>query len=297
MWNMNYTKPFKYISEIVECQSISAAAERLHIQQPALSKYLKNVEKEIGGEIFDRSTNPISITEIGKCYLETAQKVIDADNQLQKQIADIHNKNTKIKVGISPSRAPYLLPVIIKEFIKFEPNVQIVIVEGNMSELDCGLAEGKLDLIISLFDEDTKKFEKIDLFTESLYLAVSPVFKSLSFKEAINNLRLISSGRGTVLSDILKCNAENSSLIECQNITTAFELVKADVGAAIVPSYLLDYGATAGVSFIDIPEGVSDNCHRKISIFYRRGQYLSSAEKKFIDCCVSVTKNKVLNIK
>ena len=289
---MDYTKPFKYISEIARCQSISTAAEKLNIQQPALSKYLKKVENELGVELFDRSTNPITLTSAGECYIKTARKIIDADNQLQKQIADIQNNDSNIRVGISPSRAPYLLPVILKNYIENFPDAKVTVIEGTTEELNTGLLHGDLDLIISVEDSGTKDFERVELFTESIFLAVSKSNKTLSFSEAFNKLDIISSGHGQLMTDILDTMPEHNSVIECQNTITALELVRSNIGAALVPSYMADYGNTDGLSFINLPEKFADCSQRTVYIFYRKEQFLSSAEKAFIESSVSATKIK-----
>ena len=60
---------FKYIKAIAEMRSISAAAESLGISQPALSSHLKKLEGEVGAVLFDRSRQPLELTEAGKAYL------------------------------------------------------------------------------------------------------------------------------------------------------------------------------------------------------------------------------------
>ena len=286
---MDYTKPFRYISEIAQCQSISAAAEKLNIQQPALSKYLKKVENELNAELFDRSTSPIALTEAGRCYLSAAQKVIDADNQLQKQISEMQNNDITIRVGISPSRAPYLLPVILNSFFTGEQHAHIAVFEGTTSELNASLAQGNLDLTISLLEDETKDFEHVELFRESVFLAVENKHRDLSFKEAFDTLDIIASGKGQLLTDLLDILPEHSSLIECQNSITALQLVRADLGAALVPSYMADYGNTESISFIPLPEALIRSVQRTICVFYRKEQFLSSAEREFIRCSVSAT--------
>lgn len=69
-------KKLKYIITIAECRSISKAACELFISQPSLSSILSNMEKDLGVSLFDRSTNPISLTYAGEKYVETAKKYL-----------------------------------------------------------------------------------------------------------------------------------------------------------------------------------------------------------------------------
>ena len=285
---MDYTKPFKYISEIACCQSISLAAEKLNIQQPALSKYLKKVENELGVELFDRSTNPITLTTAGEFYLKTAKKVIDADNQLQKQIAEIQSNSQDVRVGISPSRAPYLVPAILKEYSRKVPDANVVIIEGTTNELNTKLSHGDLDLIISLSDVDTKDFEHVKLFDELVLLAVPKGAKARSINDVFSDLNIIASGKGQLMTDLLDIMPDHVSTIECQNTITALSMVRAGIGAALVPSYMSDYGSDDGIEFRDIPSRLSSNTRREVCIFYRREQFLSTSEKIFIECAKEI---------
>lgn len=290
---MDCIKPYRYISKIAECSSISLAAESLEIQQPALSKYLKKVELELNVELFDRSTNPIRLTDAGKCYLETAQAIIDADNQLHKHISEILNTDFVIHVGISPSRAPYLLPDILNFFYKNNPNTHISITEENTTILVSDLANGNLDLIISLIDEETNNFECIKLFDESVILAVPESCNFTSFEEVISKVNIISSAKGQYMANLLDIMPEHKSLIESQNMVTALPLVREGIGAALLPSYMADYGKEEGIRYISIPEKYSENIHRQIGIFFRKEQFLSSSEKAFIEAAVKATKKEV----
>ena len=66
-----------YVYEVYKEQSFSKAAENLYIAQPALSSMIKKIETKIGMPLFDRSTSPIQLTECGKKYIKTAEKIMD----------------------------------------------------------------------------------------------------------------------------------------------------------------------------------------------------------------------------
>ncbi|MGL5314367.1 MAG: LysR family transcriptional regulator, partial [Peptostreptococcaceae bacterium] len=70
------SKKLNYIITISELQSISKAAAQLFISQPSLSNIVSNLEKELGIKLFNRTTNPISLTYAGERYIETAKKIL-----------------------------------------------------------------------------------------------------------------------------------------------------------------------------------------------------------------------------
>ena len=119
---MSYLKNFEYVSAIDEYGGISGASEFLNIAQPALSRYLKKLEGELGVELFDRSKLPLAPTEAGKRYINAGKKIISIERQLEKELSEIKDeKNSLIKVGVSPSRAPYIIPAIIEAYREKNP--------------------------------------------------------------------------------------------------------------------------------------------------------------------------------
>lgn len=114
---MDGLKSFEYVLTIAETSSISEAAESLGIAQSALSRYILKLEKEIGVELFDRTTLPIILTEAGRYYVEAGKKILDVNRQLEKRLEDVKtHKNLEIRIGTGPSRAPALMPLILDSF-------------------------------------------------------------------------------------------------------------------------------------------------------------------------------------
>lgn len=320
---MKYINQFTYVLEVAKTSSITIAAENLSLTQPALSKYLKKLESELGIEIFDRSTNPISLTDAGERYVEAARRIIDTDNQLSKQLEQIkRDQNAIIHVGISPSRAPYLLPEIIRRFREADKQTRIIIDECGTKELNEKLSHGDLDLIISISDDDTSCFEKTDLLNESIMLAVPESLLDIAqpdddTRDALNILRsspIISGGKGQkmweMLNDIQTQIGGEDALVECQNMVTAMALVQAGVGVMLVPSYmakgksgesddkgnLLDAVCFLPLDLKEYPTLV-DETNRKVCLFYRKEQFLSKSEKGFIRCAIEATKAAVSSYK
>lgn len=286
---------------IANTGSISRAADELRIAQPTLSKYIQKLEKNIGIELFDRSTIPIRLTTAGELYVTAGKKMIDDDRQLQKQLQEVkYNQNLELKVGISPSRAPYLMPSLLSQYQATENSGKVIIQEVTVAELKERLITGDLDLIISLADEGTASFESVDLFDETILLAVPRVLDNHSTpEEMLLTLPHISIGRGqymwNVMETVLHALGGKEPAIECQSIESAMALVRQGIGAMLVPSYIRDYGSdkqNKNVHFyqllLDQYPFLKSTTKRKVSLFYRREQFLTQAEKSFIKCAKEV---------
>lgn len=294
---MSFLKKYEYVIAVEKYGSISQAAQALDIAQPTLSKYLKKTEIELGVELFDRSANPIRLTAAGELFVQTGKRMLDLDRQFQKQLDEIkYNKNSVVRVGISPSRSPYMMPAIIEAYRKSNPKGRLVIEERTTKELSDRLLKGDLDLIVSLKNEDTDVFEAIDLFQETILLAVvekNPV-SGASLADILQSYPLISVGKGqamwVTLQDIAKKIGVREPDIECQSIESALALVKRGLGVMIVPSYIRDFGTyeqNKNVTFVPLaqiaPSFVTSHT-RTVALCYRKEQFLSQAEKTFIAC-------------
>lgn len=299
---MSYLKKYEYVIAVSKFGGISQAAESLKISQPTFSKYIKKVEEELGVELFDRSSLPIRLTKAGECFVEAGKRFMDLDRQLQKQLEEIKSNNSSVvRVGISPSRSPYMMPRIIELYKKKRPNGRIIIEERTTSELNKRLTEGELDLIISLLDKETECFEGVELFEEEILLAVSKdiVSEKATAKDVLMSATLINVGKGQAMWELLNEIVDDMGIcqpeIECQSIESALALVKRGIGAMIVPSYIARESKNeqnCSLRFLPIINNHIRDYRRKVSLFYRKEQFLTQAERDFVDCVVRLEKIK-----
>ncbi len=120
-------KKLKYVLTVAEVQSISKAAAILYISQPSLSHVISNLEMELGIQIFNRTTTPISLTYAGERFVETAKEILNMNNKLKKEFSDISNaRKGKIAIGIPSLRGSFMLPHILPVFHKEYPGIELV---------------------------------------------------------------------------------------------------------------------------------------------------------------------------
>ncbi len=306
---MDRIKSFEYVVAIAETGSISEVADSFGIAQSALSRHIINLEKEIGIELFDRTTLPILPTEAGQYYVETGHKILDLKYQLEKRIEDLRtHKNMEIRVGTGPSRAPALMPIILKEFSSLNPNVRVLTDECRTAELAERLINGKLDLIITFMDHSTDGFSLEELFEEKVELAVHNVYVP-QVKEKLENgsvdisrlsIPFVSLHKGQQLRNALEILTKGTAkpLYTCDYQESTMALVKHGFGATLVPSYwkLIDNSSDILYFPIIIPTDLSLTeknrlmaiINRRIGIFYRKEQFLSDAEKAYISAAKKV---------
>ena len=295
---MNPIRQFKFIIEIARYGSISRAAEFLHLSQPTLSKYLTNLEKQLGVELFDRTTLPIRLTPAGEKYIEAGQKIVDTHRQLEKDLDEIKTgENSEIVLGISPSRAPYILPILLREFQQINKYAKVIVRERTTKQLNDDLLRGDIDLCLSLLTDSSRQFERIELFRESVCLAVPERFSDLDVMDVLKTVPVISTGAslrlGRLISDIIDNIDAPRPMVEIQSIESALSLVKTGYGALLVPSYIAKYNNSGKVAFKDLPDNISNNLQsefvRSVCIFYRKEHRLTDAQKDMIAACKKIS--------
>lgn len=287
-------KQFEVVLTIAACGSISKAAKKLKIAQPTLSKYLANVEKEMNTELFDRKTVPVRLTEAGERFLRAGKQILDEYSKLCRDIAKLSDSSPDvIRVGMSPTRAHYILPSLMREFRCMNSDTKVIIRETTTSQLNTELSRGELDLIISLKYDGTKQFDSVSLFYEDIVLAVPKKYKSFGAEQVLRECPFISVGAGLRMSDVLRDVLSDfggkEPAIEAQSIESVVSLVNQGLGATLVPSYVSEYGGYENIVFDELPESVKKRfvgeLGREVCVFYRTESLLSSAEKDFIEAC------------
>ena len=291
---MKNIKQFEVVMEIARSGSISKAAEVLNVKQPTLSKFLLKCESDLGFELFDRTTIPIKLTPAGERFINAGQKIIDAYHQLEKEIADAkNNKKSIVKIGISNSRAPYMLPKILKRFSEECPDCKIIIKEDTTSNLVNELYTGSLDLIISLLSDGTRNFLFENLFNETILLACPKTLEHLDVLDIIKNKPLINSCKGqrmwNLTNMIINEVGSIEPVIECKSIGLGMSFVNKGLGSMLAPSYFAKDNKYENVVFKELPINIKNivgsEIERKVCVFYRKKQFLTTGEKKFIEIC------------
>jgi len=160
----------EYIIALDKTQNFSKAAESCYVTQATLSTMIKRLEEELEVVLFDRKSNPIITTDCGKEIVEMAQKTVFYAGQIKNLAQNIKgNIEGKVKVGVIPTIANNLLPIIIKPLLDKYPQLQLDVVEITTDHILKQLKEGMIDVgIISTPFKTGADFEEEILYYEKL---------------------------------------------------------------------------------------------------------------------------------
>lgn len=163
----------KYVLEVYREKSFSKAAGKLYISQPSLSATVKKEEEELGTPIFDRSVNPIRLTETGEAYIRVASGIEDLELQFASYMEDRRNLKTgSITIGGSNLFVSYILPPLISEYMASFPALTVTLREEDSAHLTGRLLADELDLVMDNSLLDPTLFEQILFCHEYLLLTV-----------------------------------------------------------------------------------------------------------------------------
>ena len=170
-------KDIEYIYAVYKERSFSKAARRLFISQPSLSAAVKRAEQEAGVALFNRSTNPVSLTEAGEYYIKSAEKIMEIEREMREHFAALaEGGQSRLRVGSSMFFCSYVLPDIVEAFRSEHENIVVTLSEGNSSVRAERLKDGELDFILEAELPDKNIFESVVWTTEQIILTVPASF-------------------------------------------------------------------------------------------------------------------------
>ena len=142
-------KHMQYVLTVLKEGSFTSAAKKLYVSQPSLSQIIKTAESNLGAPIFNRSTEPITLTPAGQLYVEAARQVTTISTNLVMQVEELSNEEFgKIRLGISVQRGMELLPELYPRFKKRFPHVEIELHEQGSATMEKSVLEGEVGIAL-----------------------------------------------------------------------------------------------------------------------------------------------------
>jgi DNA-binding transcriptional LysR family regulator len=301
----------EYIYEVYKEQSFSKAAQNLYISQPALSSFIKKIEKRLGCCLFDRSSNPITLTEAGKEYLRSAEKIMDIENRFENYLSHMNQLKTgRLSLGASNGFASFILPGIITRFTDKYPCIKVNLVEANSPQLESRLFAGEFDFVFDNNPRNELIYDEHFFCQEHLLLSVPKKFLSnqkvtayqLSLDDVKHDRHIDASTQAVPLSTFAqdpcillregndtriradKIFSENNIkpqiVLELDQLATAYNIACSGMGFTLISDTLArKTNLLSDMFFYKL-----DSIHtiRNISFYNKKNKYLTKAMEEFI---------------
>ena len=140
----------KYTLAVAEHGNFTTASDKCFVTQPTLSMQVQKLEEELGVVIFNRSTKPLQVTEIGQKVLFQAKKIVEESSRMNDVVSEEKGIiGGTLKVGIIPTVSSTLLPLFLNIFTKKHKNVELKIEEFNTETINQKLEDNTIDCAIA----------------------------------------------------------------------------------------------------------------------------------------------------
>ena len=299
------SRQLQYAIVLSQILNISQAAEKLNISQPALSKQILSLEKELGVVLFERNTTPLSLTAAGESFIHAAKEILFKEQELKRSMQDFKSGDKgRLVIGISPFRASYFLSDVISELNKHYPALQVVLKEANSTQLQKETIDGHVDFTVMNLPVDEALLDAEPLEPEPIVLAVPEKFaEGFKIKSAnidgypiielseCKDIPFIALSKTQELRRLFDKLCASSNIApnittEVVGITTAWSLAQAGIGATVLPLRFIEGNKICENMMIFSLENAASV--RKPAIVTRRGQHLS----KYAKTAINLIKNR-----
>ncbi|APO77760.1 transcriptional regulator OxyR (plasmid) [Rhizobium etli 8C-3] len=269
-------KQLRYFEALARQGHFGRAADVCSISQPALSMQIKELEETLGTELFERGARQVRLTNFGEAFglrvrdiLRSVDELADLARASQDQLVG------RLRIGVIPTVAPYLLPAIIGNLTRINDGLEIHVRETLTSKLVHELAEGRLDTAIVALPVSEPSLTEVALFSENFVL-VRPSEdegKPVPNREALREMRLLLLEEGHCFRDqaLSFCNLHSAlprELLDGSSLSTLVQMVSAGIGVTLIPEMAV--GVETRSASVSVAHFESVQPSRTIGMIWRK---------------------------
>jgi LysR family hydrogen peroxide-inducible transcriptional activator len=235
-------RQLRYFDALARHSHFGRAAEACAISQPALSMQIKELEEALGGLLLERSARQVALTRLGEELAQRARGILSSVDELGDFARASQDRLAgRLRVGMIPTIAPYLLPRIISNLTRLHPELDIRVRETLTPKLIQELAEGRLDVAIVALPVSEPSLTEVALFTEN-FLLVRPRKDEgtpVPSKEMLREMRLLLLEEGHCFRaqalSFCKMQSSPREMLDANSLSTLVQMVSAGIGVTLIP--------------------------------------------------------------
>lgn len=241
-------KQLRYFAALARHCHFGQAAEACAVSQPALSLQIKELEDTMGAPLVDRSARQVALTPLGQSLVDRVDDILRAVDELGDMARAAQSELLgKLRIGIIPTAAPYLLPRVVAAISEAHPSLDLHVRESLTPRLVSELSEGRLDAAIVALPVSEAQLTEEPLFQEDFVLvrptadADEPVPSPQHLREM--KLLLLEEGhcfRDQALAFCAGPPTLSGDLLDASSLSTLVQMVGAGIGVTLLPEMALD---------------------------------------------------------
>jgi DNA-binding transcriptional LysR family regulator len=269
--------------------SVTRAAEQLCLTQPALSRSLAALERELGAPLFDRFARSMELTPAGRALLPQAERLVQGAREAARAVAEVRSGvGGTLALGASSSAATYVLPGLLREYRQRFPNVELSIQTGGSARIADLVVASAVDLGIVMGITPRAELIEVPLAFFETVLVAAPSHSLAGTEgvtvEQVADEPLITMQPGTNLRGYVEELFNNRApkvIMELDNVEAIKQMVEAGLGVSLLPRLAVKHEGEEGrlslvrIKGLSIPE-------RRMSVVHRRDRFMPAAGKELI---------------
>jgi LysR family hydrogen peroxide-inducible transcriptional activator len=282
-------KQLRYFEALTRHGRFRLAADACAISQPALSMQIRELEDQLGNELFERTARDAKLTAFGEIFAHRVRDILRAVDELGELARAARTPFlARLRIGIIPTVAPYLLPVVINELNRSFEGIQIDVRETQTARLIQELAQGELDIAIVALPVSEPSLTEFKLFDEDFVLVrrQEDAGKPVPERDALREMRLLLLEEGhcfreQALSFCRIGSARPREVMEGSSLSTLVQMVGAGIGITLIPEMAVPVETrSARVSIARFP---APSPSRTIGMIWRNATPLARQLRQIAD--------------
>lgn len=278
----------KYFLAVAREQNISAAAESLFLSQPTLSRQLKELEEELGKQLFIRGSRKITLTEEGLLLRKRAEEIVELLDKTEKELLGSDEQvSGEIYIGAGETDGLRLIAKAAKELQEQYPQITYRIVSGDAVDITERLDKGLIDFALLLEPVDISKYSYLKFPVKDVWGVLMrrdcPLAKKKSISpKDLQDMPLIVSRQavdGSELTQWLKSDNEQLNIVSTYNLVyNASLMVDEGLGVALCLDKIINVSGDSSLCFRPLKPRLEVG----MSLVWKKYQVFSKAAEKFI---------------
>lgn len=269
---------------VAELMNFRAAADSIHLSQPALSRRVAKLEVALGVRLFERTTRRVSLTAVGRDFAHKARSLLD---QLEHSLLSIGEgaltQLGEVTIACFPSAVYYFLPNVLRDFHAQFPRIRVRIIDVDANAVLTAVARGEADFGLNFIGTQEPDIEFQPILREPFVAACRrdhPLARkrSVTWAElgAYDFMTVDKTSGNRLLLDLALANTSIRPrwAFEAKHVLTLVGLVQAGLGVAVVPRLAMPPADDPSLVSIALKEPAVT---RTVGLIRRRGRSLPAA--------------------
>lgn len=237
-------KQLRYVDALARHGHFGRAADSCAISQPALSMQVRDLEQALGTDLFERGARQVRLTAFGEDFVTRARDILRSADDLADMARAAQDRLVgRLRLGVIPTVAPYLLPAIVAHLSRSHAGLDLHLRETITPRLLAELAEGRLDAAIVALPVSEPALTEVPLFSEEFVLVrpAADANKPVPGPAMLREMRLLLLEEGHCFRDqaLSFCHMQPAAapreLLDGSSLSTLVQMVGAGIGVTLIP--------------------------------------------------------------